>query len=281
MPGSNSEAAFLSLDERLQCWQTCAAALRGTGKRLIAGTGVETTTDTIALTQRAAELGAEAALVLPPMFYKPALRPDVLIAHYVAVADASPIPLLVYNVPMFTGITFAPDTLLRLAEHPRIVGVKDSSASVVAMAQVLATRPDFQVFAGSGSALLPFLSIGAAGTISALANIAAIPMRQLIDAFARGQIDEARQIQLSLVGLNAAITARFGVAGLKYAMGQLGWYGGPVRRPLLPADAEARAEIDRLLAGMPVPQRTPPTTRRSSKAQVSDSPMIEQAALDL
>jgi 4-hydroxy-2-oxoglutarate aldolase len=159
--------------------------------------------------------------------------------------------------------------------------VKDSSASVVAMAQVLATRPDFQVFAGSGSALLPFLSIGAAGTISALANIAAIPMRQLIDAFARGHMDEARQIQLSLVGLNAAITARFGVAGLKYAMGQLGWYGGPVRRPLLPADAEARAEIDRLLAGMPVPQRTPPTTRRSSKAQVSDSPMIEQAALDL
>jgi 4-hydroxy-2-oxoglutarate aldolase len=247
MPGSNSEASFLTRDERLQLWQVCGTTLSAAGKRLIAGTGAETTSETIALTHAAAELGAEATLVLPPQFYKPSMTHEALLAHYRAVADASPIPVLVYNVPAFTGIDFLPQTLLALAEHPRIVGVKDSSSNIVKMASLLAARPDFQVFAGTGSALLPFLSIGAAGGITALSNVAAGPLRRLAAAFAAGRNDEARHLQLALTPLNTAITSKHGVVGLKHAMDRLGFYGGPARRPLLPLGADARAEIDRLV----------------------------------
>jgi 4-hydroxy-2-oxoglutarate aldolase len=232
MPGSNSEAAFLTQAERIDVWKVCAPILRDANKRFIAGTGAETTAETIQLTQLAAELGAQAALVLPPYFYKASLNHDALVAHYRAVADASPIPLLVYNVPAFTGIDFALPTFLAFAEHPQIVGVKDSSSNIVKMAELLAARPDFQVFAGTGSAL---------------ANIAARPLRQLVNHFDNGQQQAARRLQLALAGINGAITTRFGVSGLKYAMDQTGFYGGPARRPLLPLGAAGRAEIDRLL----------------------------------
>ncbi len=253
MPGSNSEAAFLSVAERIDIWRVCGEVLRSRGKRLIAGTGAETTAETIMLTTTAADLGAEAVLVLPPYFYKPALTPEVLLAHYRAVADASPLPILVYNVPAFTGIDFSVETMLALAEHPQIVGAKDSSSNVIKLAAILAARPDFQVFAGTGSALLPFLSLDAVGGIMALANIAAAPLRQLMDAFASGRLDAAREIQLRLVGINNAITTRFGVSGLKYAMDRVGLYGGPTRRPLLPLQPTQAQEIDRLLAAAQLP----------------------------
>lgn len=247
MPGSNSEAAHLSPDERLELWRICGEATAGSHKRFIAGTGADTTAATIALTETAAKAGAMATLVLPPYFYKGAMSHEVLLVHYRAVADASPIPILVYNVPAFTGVDFAVPTLLALAEHPQIIGMKDSSANVVKVATVLAARPDFQVLSGSASALLAFLSLGAVGGIMALANIAAEPLHQLMTAWENGRFTQARQIQLSLVNLNSAITARYGVPGLKYALDRIGLYGGPARRPLLPLKAEARAEIDQLL----------------------------------
>jgi 4-hydroxy-2-oxoglutarate aldolase len=247
MPGSNSEAAHLTRDERLALWRICGQAAAATGKQFIAGTGADTTAETIALTEAAAKAGAVATLLLPPYFYKGAMSHEVLLAHYRAVADASPIPILVYNVPAFTGVDFAVPTLLALAEHPRIVGMKDSSANVVKVATVLAARPDFQVLSGSASALLAFLSLGAVGGIMALANIAAEPLHQLMMAWENGRFTQARQIQLSLVNLNSAITARYGVPGLKYALDRIGLYGGPARRPLLPLKAEAQAEIDQLL----------------------------------
>jgi 4-hydroxy-2-oxoglutarate aldolase len=250
MPGSNSEAAHLTPDERLHIWQICGQAVAASGKKLIAGTGAESTRETISLTLQAARMGAIAALILPPYFYKPALTPDVLIAHYKAVADASPIPLLVYNVPQFTGIDFTPATLLAMAEHPNIIGAKDSSASVTKIASVLAARPDFQIFAGTGSALLPFLTIGAVGGIMALANFAAIPVRRLVEAFQSADLPLARRFQLSLADINNAVTAKYGVAGLKYALDRVGYYGGPPRRPLQALHAQGRTEIDRLLAAI-------------------------------
>lgn len=250
MPGSNSESVFLTREERLELWRVCANLLKNSGKRLIAGTGAETTTETIALTEESAKLGAAAALVLPPFFYKAALTPEALITHYRAVADASPIPILLYNVPAFTGIDFVPAIFMDLAQHPQIVGVKDSSSNVVKMAGVLAAYPEFQVFAGTGSALLPFLSLGAVGGIMALANVAAEPLRAIVDAFHAGDMVTARRQQLRIAALNEAITARYGVSGLKYAMDRVGIYGGPVRRPLLPLSAAGRADIDRLLAAL-------------------------------
>jgi 4-hydroxy-2-oxoglutarate aldolase len=252
LPGSNSEAAFLTQAERIELWRICAPILGEADKRFIAGTGAESTAETIHLTQLAAELGADATLILPPYFYKPSMTHDVLLAHYQTVADASPIPILVYNVPAFTGIDFTLATLLALAEHPQIVGIKDSSSNIVKMAELAAQRPDFAIFAGTGSALLPFLSIGAAGGIMALANMAAVPLRHVVEAYEAGQGIVAQQQQLALAGLNAAITTRFGVSGLKYAMDQANFYGGPPRRPLLPLPGPARAEIDKLLAAVPL-----------------------------
>lgn len=247
MPGSNSEAVYLSSEERIELWVVCSQELKGSGKKLIAGTGVESTSETIRLTQKAAELGAEAALVVPPFFYKNLMTPDTLTAHFKSIADASPIPLFIYNVPAFTGIDFSPTTLLAMAEHPRIIGFKDSSANIVKCASVLAKRPDLQVLAGNGSALLPFLSLGAVGAIAALANFAGGQLVQVYEAFNAGHLEEARRIQLSLADINTAVTSRYGVPGLKYAMDRCGYYGGPSRRPLLPLSANERVDIDQLL----------------------------------
>lgn len=247
MPGSNSEIPYLTDEEKLHLWAACANVFQGSSKQWIAGTGVERTADTIHLTQEAARAGAIAALVLPPSYYKRAMTHEVLVRHYTSLADQSPIPILVYNIPAYTGIDFELKTLVQLAEHPNIMGMKDSSSNVVKMAALLKARPDFKVFAGTGSALLPYLSIGAVGGVMAVANIAAVPLRRILDAFQAGRLDEARQVQLSLVELNSAVTTRYGVPGLKYAMEQVGFYGGPPRLPLLRIDVEAQSVIDVLL----------------------------------
>lgn len=250
MPGSNSEAGFLSREERLAVWQCCGAIMTKSGRRFIAGTGAETTAETIALTEAAAKAGAVATLVLPPFFYKQSLTHEALLAHYRALAAASPIPILVYNVPAFTGVEISSRLLIELAQEPQIIGAKDSSVSVVKLAEVLAERPDFQIFAGTGSAVLPFLSVGAAGSITALANVAAVAIAAIERAFVAGDLAEARRVQLAITALNGAITARHGVSGLKYTLDQLGYYGGPARKPLLPLSPAARAEIDRLLGDL-------------------------------
>ena len=253
LPGSNSEAPYLSDEERRQLWQQCGQAYRASGKHWAAGTGAERTHDTIRLTQQAAQYGAAATLVVPPHYYRRSMTHAALTAHYRALADASPIPVFIYNIPAFTGIDFELQTLLALSEHPNIAGMKDSSSNVVKMGMLRQQRPDFQVFAGTGGALLPFLSIGASGGIMALANFAAAPLRRLLAAVQSGDLALAREIQLSLAGINHAVTAGYGVPGLKYALDRLGYYGGPPRPPLLPADEAARAHIDGLLEPL-VPQ---------------------------
>ncbi|MBI9046716.1 MAG: dihydrodipicolinate synthase family protein [Anaerolineaceae bacterium] len=250
VPGSNSEAVHLTWEERIQIWRVCALILKEKGKYFIAGVGGDATRQAINMLHKAGELGADAALMLPPYFYKPALSHEVLTGHFQKAADESPIPLLLYNVPVFTGVDFSLQTLLELAEHPNIIGMKDSSSNVVKSAQLIAKRPDFQVFAGTGSALLPFLSLGAVGGIMALANFAALPLRKLYDAFKAGEMDNARKLQLSLAEINTAVTSRFGVPGLKYCMTQTGFYGGPPRRPLMVVPDSVQKELDSLLKSL-------------------------------
>jgi 4-hydroxy-2-oxoglutarate aldolase len=169
-------------------------------------------------------------------------------AHYRAVADAAPVPVLLSNVPANTGVELPQESVARLSEHPNIIGLKDSGGDITRIGWMVgATRPGFQILAGSAGFLLAGLAVGAVGTVSALANIAAHELATIIDRFRTGDQEGARALQHRMIAINSAVTRQFGVAGLKAAQEMLGWYGGPPRAPLLAASDEERATIRRLL----------------------------------
>jgi len=244
--GSNGEAAALEDDEKLALVRSARA--RSRGRTLLAGTGVESTRGTIDLTLRASDLGADAALVLTPHYYRPQMTTEALRRHFEAVADASPIPVLLYSVPQFTGIPFQPPLAAALSEHPRIGGMKESSGDVALMGRILAAVPaGFRVLCGSASVLYPALCLGAVGGVIAVACCAPRPVAALYRAHARGDHEAARRLQQALAPLAAAVTSAHGVAGLKLALDVAGRRGGFVRPPLLPAPPILRAEIQALV----------------------------------
>src|SRR5437867_5460374 len=219
-------------------------------KAFIAGTGSNATLLTIRQTKRAAELGADAAIVITPHYFtKGFSQPAAQIRHYLAVADASPIPVMLYNFPLNTGINLEPDTVARIAEHPNVCGIKDSSGNIPQAAQIIDQTPKtFHVLVGAASALLPSLAIGSAGGILALGLISA---REFCDvyAFARGgRWDEAREIAKRMMVLDRGIAGRYGIGGLKAALELQGFYGGPCRPPLGTPDGDAIDDIKEVLA---------------------------------
>jgi 4-hydroxy-2-oxoglutarate aldolase len=236
--GSNGEAAYLRRAEKVRLLEAAREAIPP-DKLLIAGTGCESTQDTIRLTQQAAEVGADAALVVTPNFYDGKMSPNALVKHFTAVADASPIPVLLYNVPKFTHVDMAAATVARTVPHPNIKGIKDSSGNItkladtVRLAQAAAGESSFDVLAGSAGFLFAALAVGAVGGVVALSNIAPQQCVDIYDLFGAGRWDEAADLQRRMVPVNTAITATYGVAGLKAALDMLGFYGGPVRAPLL------------------------------------------------
>jgi len=251
--GSTGECATLREREKLRLWEVARGQIPRE-KRLIAGTGCESTSDTIALTRNAASIGADAALVVTPWYYKAAMGHRELLAHYVAVADAAPIPIVLYAVPQFTGVRIGPETVARLAEHPNIVGLKDSSEAVGTFAEyVRVTPPTFQLLAGSALTFYAALCLGARGGILALANVVPEACASVYRLFVDGRREEARRLQLRLLPLARALGSRFGIPGVKAAMTLRGYYGGPPRPPLLPLDGAAIGEIRRALQAADVP----------------------------
>jgi len=215
---------------------------------VIAGTGVETTTETIRLTAETAKAGAQAALVLPPFYFKAAMGNAALITHYKAVADASPIPIMLYNMPGNTGLNLTSGLVAELSHHPNIIGIKDSGGNIVQIAEIVAkSKPGFIVFAGSGSFLLPTLAVGGRGTTAALANIAADELADIYDAFMANDMQKAKEAQLKVMDINAAVTSRWGVPGLKAAMDMMGYIGGRPRLPMLPLPEKERAELAKIV----------------------------------
>jgi 4-hydroxy-tetrahydrodipicolinate synthase len=247
--GSNGEAVHLEPEERRVVFRTVREAV-GAGAQVLAGAGANSTRGTIALCQLAAEEGADVALVLPPHYYRSAMTPTALRAHYVAVADASPIPVMLYNMPSNSaGIDLDAATVLALAVHPNIIGLKDSSGNVAKLAEVVAgVGPDFVVLAGSAGFLLPALVIGARGAIAALANIAPRECLRLMQLFEEGKLEEARVLQGRLVAANTAVTSGYGVPGLKVALQFVAQYGGEPRRPLAPLGQGERVNLRSILA---------------------------------
>jgi 4-hydroxy-2-oxoglutarate aldolase len=245
--GSNGESVLLKTEEKVETWRTAGKAIVS-DRHFVAGTGCQSTTETLELTEKAAVAGANAAMIVTPHYYKPRMGHTALCAHYTFVAERSPIPIILYNVPGFTGVDLEARTIIELAEHPNIIGLKESSGNVVKMGQVVHAVGDrFQVLAGSGSFLLPALSVGAVGGVMALAAVAPFQLQKIVDCFNQGELETARDIQLGLIAANAAVTTGFGIAGLKGAMDLLGMYGGPVRSPLRPLDEGKREELEEIL----------------------------------
>ena len=253
--GSNGELPALTETEKLQVVETVVAHASADAQ-VIAGVGYETTRQALAFIAQAAACGAQAALVLPPSYYKAALTSDVVRAYYTALADEAALPLLLYNMPANTGLNLGPDVVVPLAEHPRILGLKDSSGNIVQITEVIhrTQNEDFAVLAGSASFLYVSLCVGAAGGVAALANLAPRECVQLFRHFQCGEMDAARALQFRLMAPNAAVTTRFGVAGLKAAMTLCGYHGGEPRQPLAPLPPDQRETVRAILnrAQLPV-----------------------------
>ncbi len=217
-------------------------------KKLLAGTGAESTGETIERTKRAAEFGYHAALVKPPHYYKPAYKPEVLIAHFRCVADESPIPVMLYSIPQFTGITLGAAEVAALAEHSNIIGIKDSSGNVQGTADfVAATPPAFNVLVGNAATLYPSLVVGARGGILALASALPEKCVKLFEVIRQGHHEKARELQSLVARASKLIVSELGLTGVKYAMDQRGYRGGLPRLPLLPLHDEQKKRLSEFL----------------------------------
>ncbi len=245
--GSNGEFALQSAEERLAVAATVRERL-SPAKAVIMNTACESTRETIRLTRAAAGAGVGAALVVNPNYYKSEYSEKVLERYFLDVAEASPLPMMLYNMPRNTGINLSTGLIVRLSRHPNIVGVKDSGGNIVQISEIIAgAAPGFAVFAGSANFLYPTLAVGGVGGTLALADILPEQCCRLYTLFQEGRHAAAQQLQLGLLAINAAVTSRWGIAGLKAAMELLGRYGGPPRRPILPLGEAERAELAHLL----------------------------------
>jgi 4-hydroxy-2-oxoglutarate aldolase len=246
--GSTGESVLLSrkeVDTVLVAVKESAAP----NMRLIAGTGAESTAETIDRTKRAAELGYHVALVKTPYYYKPMYKPEVFIAHYRRVADASPIPVMLYSVPQFTGVALEAPEVGVLAQHPNIIGIKESSGNVQRAAEMLAAVPSsFQVLVGSASMMFPSMVLGAVGSILALASAMPEQCVALFDAARKGEMGTARALQATILPASKVIVSQCGIPGIKYAMDQAGYRGGLPRLPLLPLQEDQKKVIRDLMA---------------------------------
>ncbi|KGL95464.1 hypothetical protein N301_11561, partial [Charadrius vociferus] len=235
--GSNGEYPYLAPRERLEV-VSCVRRGLPRDRLLLAGSGCESTQATI-------ELTVSMALVVTPCYYRGAMTSAALIRHYTEVADASPIPVVLYSVPANTGLDLAVEAVLTLAQHPNIVGIKDSGGDITRMGLMVhkTRQEDFQVLAGSAGFLLASYALGASGGVCALANVLGAPLCQLDRLCREGRWQEARDLQHRLIEPNMAVTRRFGIPGLKKAMEWFGYYGGPCRAPLAPLSPSQVEEL--------------------------------------
>ncbi|HEX8088607.1 MAG TPA: dihydrodipicolinate synthase family protein [Blastocatellia bacterium] len=238
--GSNGEAVHLTQDERARVIETIRRHA-SPAHVVIAGVNEFSTRAAINGARNAASAGADATLVITPYFYKSQMTQGLLAGFFAEVADASPIPVLVYNVPQNTGVVIEPATIARLAAHENIIGVKDSSGNMGAICETLRLAPaEFKVMVGNGGILYPSLLMGATGAILGVACAAPRACVEVYEAARAGDHARARELQNRISPLSHIVTAGLGVPGLKAAMNMTGLRGGVARPPLAPlSDSEA------------------------------------------
>ena len=305
--GSTGEAIYLSDQERRDVLKSTREAA-AVNKVLIAGTGSESAIDTLKLTDYAAELGYDAVLIRTPFYYKKQMQPANILAFYRAVADRSPLPVMIYSVPPFTGYDMPAELVIELAGHPNIIGIKESSANVEKVRRMVdgtrhvkrsatvtetfdavtprmlkaassgngnggelvtlggGTKPSssavnvisglktrqkevgFQVLVGAAQTLEPSLHAGAVGAILAFADAAPTACYEIYAAWKEGDLELSRLKQSRIDNASVRIVSGLGIAGMKHAMDFNGYFGGPVRLPLLPLTADLKAEVEQLMA---------------------------------
>ena len=248
--GSTSESVLLLWEEVYKVWEAVRDAA-APGKILIAGTGAESTAETIEHTNRAARIGYAVALVRTPSFYKPSINDHMLAEHYLRVADAARIPVMVYSVPVFTHVTVEASLVARVAKHPNIIGLKDSSGDLKGIAAIIAAAPkEFQTLTGSASTLYEALELGAVGAILGLADAFPDLCADIFEAAEAGDRVKAQALAQKLVVPSKMLLMDYGIARLKYAQDRLGYYGGLPRPPLLGVSDACKMEIDAMLANL-------------------------------
>ena len=245
--GSTGERVHLDEREYLNVIEVARPQV-SSDRAFIVGAGQQSVRGTVAEISKAANLGADAVLVITPSFYRSAMTQEVLFNYYLAVADDSPVPLLLYSMPALTGIKIEPQTIARLSDHPNIIGVKDSSNDIAGFtATVEQCPPEFAVMTGNGTVLCDMLEAGATGGILAVGCVVPEVCLEIFQLFRHGAVDEARIVQSHLTPLATAVTTRFGIGGLKAAMDLNGYVGGFVRSPLQSPGDEAKRQIGALL----------------------------------
>ncbi|MEK9509144.1 dihydrodipicolinate synthase family protein [Gemmatimonadota bacterium Y43] len=245
--GSTGEAVLLDASERRISWEIAREV--GADQLLIAGTGAESTRTTVRMCRAAAEAGADAVLVQPPAFYKGAMTPPVLADHYRAVADASPVPVIVYQVPLrMSTLDFPTPLLAELSEHANIVGMKDSRGDLDRLCEVVdATAKGFQMLVGSGALLHAALEAGAVGGILGIANLVPAWCVGIHAAHRSGDESAAARLQSKVSPLHTGIVGGMGVPGVKFGLDRLGLVGGAPRPPLRALAEPGRTAVDALL----------------------------------
>ncbi len=244
--GSTGEFVHLNESERLSVLSAAREAVPD-DVLLIAGCSLHSLRDTLSYIRAAAGEGVDAVLVNTPCYYPQARTSSQLGAYYQGLADQASLPILLYSVPQFTGVPIPPRLVAELAEHPNIIGIKESSGNLKAVAEIVRLVPgDFAVMTGSASTFYPALLMGARGGILAAACVAWEACQGILDAVQSGQLSKARQLQMQLLPIADLIASRWGIGGLKAAMDLRGLYGGPPRAPLPAVDETVRAEIEHI-----------------------------------
>jgi len=243
--GSNGESVFLTREEKLQLITTIR---KHTNRKILAGTGLDSIKETISLTNDAAEAGADYALIITPSFFKSEMKHHTFLNYFTKVADSVMIPVILYNVPKFTGVNIEVETIVELSSHPNIIALKDSTEISSRISELAANvHPNFRLIVGTASVLFSGLSSGAVGGILALANIAPDECIQIYNLMREKNFERALEIQNRMIPVNKAVTAKFGVAGLKAAMDMMGYFGGHPRLPLEPLNEAQLIELKMIL----------------------------------
>ena len=250
--GSTGEAATMDMDEKIKFMQTIVARVNGRAK-IVAGAGTNCTASTIDLVKKMEACGVDGVLVVGPYYNKP--TQEGYYQHFAAVAKATKLPIIVYNVPGRTGGNIAPETVARLAaDFSNIVAIKEAAGNVAQTAELYRVLPeDFSIYSGDDGLILPFLSVGACGLISVLANVNGNILQQLMQAYSEGRVKDAADINKVMVPLAKAMFIESNPIPIKAAVTKVtGIDAGAPRLPLTPISAAAEAKLDAALkaAGM-------------------------------